>query len=250
MPRKKRLRIGLAQVPVKMGDKRANLRTLFAYLDRAARAKCDVAAFPECSLAGWMSPAAKAAAETIPGPLTAAIGEEARRRRMAVVVGLEEREGSRIYNTAVFIDRDGRVAARHRKVNELEMGLAVYSRGESLGVFQFEGRAVALHICADSWVPEVTDALYLMGARMIFSPSAWAIQPGGESCNIHWIRDTYAARTRGKDLIVVSPNGVGKVTQGPWRGRILQGNSLVTGPDGRHVLQGPANRPALLTLEV
>jgi predicted amidohydrolase len=244
----KPLRVGIAQVPVVMGDKPANVRTIFEYLDLAARRKCDVAVFPECSLAGWLSTAVRAAAEPIPGPLTEELGRRARERRMAVVIGMEERDGRRIYNSAVLVGRDGRLAARHRKIDELEIGLEVYSRGGSLAVTGFEKRTIALDICADSWKPEITDALALMGARLIFSPSAWAVDPGGEATNIAWIKETYRQRTAGRDLTIVAANSVGAVTQGPWRRRILQGNSLVTGPDGKLLLQGPTNAAALLTV--
>ena len=244
------MRIAIAQVPVVMGDKHANVATPLRNLEAAARKRCDLVLFPECSLAGWLSPAAPTAAETIPGPLTDEFGRRARKHRMAVVLGLEERDGGRIYNSAVLIGRDGRLLARHRKIDELAIGLEVYSRGASLGVTDFEKRKVALDICADSWKPELTDTLALMGARLIFSPSAWAVEPGGEATNLAWIREAYRARTKGRDLTIVAANGVGPVTQGPWKGRLLQGNSLATGPDGKPLLTGPTNRPALLTLEL
>jgi predicted amidohydrolase len=206
--------------------------------------------FPECSLVGWLSPSARSAAEVIPGALTQKIRELSKRHKLAVVVGLEEREGGRVYNSAVMLDRDGEILARHRKINELEIGLEVYSRGGSLNVFEFEGRTCAVDICADSWNPVITDALYEMGARVIFSPSAWAVEPGGEATNIAWIRETYRQRAAGRDLFIVSPNGVGAVTEGPWKGRLLQGNSLVTGPNGEALLKGPTNQPAFLTFRL
>lgn len=247
---RKSLLVGLGQVRIAMGDKKANVAELFRCIDEAARAKCDVVALPECTLAGWLSSSARSAAEVIPGPLTQRLKEAARRHRMAVVLGLEEREGTRLYNSAVMLDRDGEIIARHRKIDELEIGLEVYSRGTSLGVFDFEGRTMALDICADSWAPTITDALYGMGARVIFSPSAWAVEPGGESTNVAWIRETYRQRAAGRDLYIVSPNGVGPVTEGPWKGRVLQGNSLVTGPDGEPLLKGPTNEPAILTVRL
>jgi predicted amidohydrolase len=244
------LQVGLGQIQVVMGDKKANLGAMFRCVEEAARKGCDILALPECSLAGWLSASARSAAETIPGPVTRRLAAQAKRHRMAIVAGLEERDGDRIYNSAVLIDRTGRILAKHRKINELEIGLKVYSRGQSLGAFEFEGRTAALDICADSWTPTITDALVDMGARVIFSPSAWAVEPGGESTNIAWIRETYRSRARDRDLTIIAPNGVGPVTEGPWKGRILQGNSLVTGPGGENLLQGPTNQPALLTIRL
>jgi len=248
--RRKRLLVGLGQVRVRMGDKKANLIELFRALETASAAGCDVAVLPECSLAGWLSASARTAAEPIPGPYTRMLQAFARRRRMAIVSGFEERDGDLVYNSAVMIGRDGKILGCHRKINELEIGLKVYTRGTSLNVFDFEGRPTALSICADSWTPTVTDVLYEMGARLIFSPSAWAVEPGGETTNIAWIQETYRLRTAGRDLTIVSPNGVGSVIEGPWKGRLLQGNSLITGPDGKLLLMGPTSEPALLTLKI
>jgi predicted amidohydrolase len=247
---KKGLKVGLGQVPVTMGDKKANVAALLRAADEAARESCDVLVLPECSLAGWLSSSARSAAEPIPGPTVKALAAAARRHRMAIVAGLEEREDRRTYNSAVFIDRRGEILSRHRKVNELDIGLEVYSRGTSLSAFEFEGRTAALCICADSWTPLVPDALVALGARVIFSPCAWAVEPGGEATNVAWIRETYRQRAAGRDVTIVSANGVGPVTEGPWKGRVLQGNSLITGPNGKPLLQGPTNKPALLVLRL
>jgi predicted amidohydrolase len=247
---RKGLKVGLGQIRVAMGDKKANVAEILHAVDEAARSGCDLIVLPECSLAGWLSPSARSAAESIPGPVVQRLIEAARKHRMAIVVGLEEREDSRVYNSAVFIDRQGELLSRHRKINELEIGLEVYSRGSSLNVVPFEGRSVALSICADSWTPVITDALYEMGARLILSPCAWAAEPGGEATNIAWIRETYRQRAEGRQLYIVSPNGVGAVTQGPWKRRVLHGNSLVTGPDGEPLLKGPTNEAALLTVRL
>lgn len=244
------LKVGLAQIRILPGDKKANVAAILEAVGKAARARCDVLVLPECALAGWLSPAARFAAEPVPGPLTRKLAALARRHRMAIVAGLEERDGERIYNSAVFLDEEGRLLLRHRKVAELEIGLELYGRGTSLGVASWRDRTIAVDICADSWGPEITDALYLMGARLIFSPCAWAVRPGGEETNLAWIREAYRARTRGKELTIAAANGVGPLTQGPWAGRVLQGNSLVVGPGGRTVLEGPTHEVALLTAAV
>jgi (R)-amidase len=244
------IKIGIAQIPILMGDKAANVRSMLAWIARAGRSRCDLVVLPECCLAGWLSPAAARAAEPLPGPLTEKLGGLAVKHRMGIVVGLEERAGKAVHNSAVLIDREGRVALRHRKVNELEIGKRVYTCGRTLAVVEFDGVPVGIDICADSWGPEITDALYAMGARIVLSPCAWAIQPGGEEANTSWIAETYRARTAGKRLTIVAANSVGRVTQGPWRGRVLHGDSMVVGPDGRLRRRGPRNRQAFFTIKL
>lgn len=243
------MRIGMGQILVETGRKKENVERLFEAVDQGGREGCDVVVLPECPLTGWLSASAKAGAETIPGPFTRELGKRARRRRMAVVSGVEEKAGTRLYNSAVFIGRDGELLARYRKINELEIGLRVYTRGDSLQVVEFDGRRIGIDICADSWTSEITDALHLMGARLILSPSAWAIAPGREERNIRWIGARYRALTRRRNVTLVGVNGVGTLAEGPWKGRVLQGDSLVFGPGGKKLLQGPRNEPAFLTFD-
>lgn len=247
MPRQG-FKVGVAQPAVVMGDKRANLAALLTSVAQAGQARCDAVVLPECGLAGWLSPAARTAAEPVPGPFTRRLAALARRWRMSIAAGLEERAEGRIYNSAVLIDASGRLRLHHRKINELDLGLETYARGDRLGVADVDGLKIGLDICADSWTPAVTDALVLMGARLILSPCAWAVEPGGEETNITWITEAYRARTRGRELYIAASNGAGPVTQGPWKGRILQGNSLVMGPDGQRVALLAANRPSFLAV--
>lgn len=245
------MRIALGQVRIEMGNKRANVAAVLEAVARAGEAKCEVLVLPECCLAGWLSPAAAACAEPIPGAFTRRLSALARKHCMAIAIGIEEKgETGRIYNTALLIDQAGAVILRHRKINELALARSTYSSGTSLEVGELCGVPVALTICADSWRPEVTDALYLMGARIIFSPSAWAVESGGEATNLSWITETYRQRVGNRDLFIIAPNGVGAVTQGPWKGRVLQGNSLVIGPGGKTLLCGPTAEPALLQLRL
>lgn len=244
------LKLGLAQPPVVMGDKKANVRELLKAVERAGRARCDVLVLPECGFAGWLSTSAARAAEPIPGPFTRKLSALAKRWRMSIAAGLEERADGKIYNSAVLVDPRGRLRLHHRKINELDLGLRTYSRGDRLGVADVDGLRVGLDICADSWSPAVTDALHLMGARVILSPCAWAVEAGGEATNIAWITETYRERTRKRKLTIAASNGVGAVTQGPWAGRILQGNSLLMGPDGKRLALLETNRPDFRVVDV
>src|SRR5205814_744549 len=119
--------------------------------------------------------------EPVPGPFTRRLARLARRHRIAIASGIEELADGRVYNSAVLIDRDGEIRLVYRKINELDIGLKVYTRGDRLGVTDLDGRRVGLSICADSWRPEISDALVLMGAELVLSPSAWAVDPGGEA---------------------------------------------------------------------
>ncbi|MGE5569958.1 MAG: carbon-nitrogen hydrolase family protein [Rhodospirillales bacterium] len=121
-------------------------------------------------------------AETIPGPTTEALGELARKRRMWIVAGIYEREATTIYNTAVLINREGRVAGKYRKVylprEEIEGGL---TPGNSYPVFQTDFGTIGLMICWDVQYPDPARALALAGAELILMPIAGGSQTLGKA---------------------------------------------------------------------
>jgi predicted amidohydrolase len=244
------MRVAAAQVPVVMGDPDVNRASAVGAVGEAAARGADVVVLPECLLAGWLSPAAARVAEPVPGPFTDVLAGLARGLGIAIVAGLEERAGDAVHNSAVLVGRDGTLLARHRKIDELDEGLAVYAPGRSLEVVELGGVPAGLPICADSWAAPITDVLVAMGARLLLSPCAWAVAPGGEEANLAWIASRYAERTAGRELFVVAANGVGPVTQGPWAGKVLQGDSLIVGPDGAILARGATNAPDLLLVDL
>lgn len=110
-------------------------------------------------------------AETIPGPTTGRLAALARDKRAYVVAGLIERDGRAIYNTAVLLDRTGRVAGKYRKVyiprEELEGGI---TPGSSYPVFQTDFGTVGLMICWDVQYADPARALAMQGAELLLMP--------------------------------------------------------------------------------
>jgi predicted amidohydrolase len=87
------------------------------------------------------------------------------------VAGLYEREGSAIYNTAVLLDREGRLAGRYRKVylprEEVEGGLTA---GSAYPTFATDFGTVGLLICWDVQFADPARALALGGAELLLVP--------------------------------------------------------------------------------
>jgi len=110
-------------------------------------------------------------AETIPGPTTTRLAALAREKRAYVVAGIYEREGHAIYNTAVLMDRAGRVAGKYRKVyiprEELEGGI---TPGSSYPVFDTDFGKVGLLICWDVQYADPARALAMQGAELLLMP--------------------------------------------------------------------------------
>jgi predicted amidohydrolase len=188
-------KIAIGQIPLVMGDKSRNLTAVFDAIRAAGEQKCDLIVLPECSLTGWLSPRARTQAEPIPGPFTRRLCRAARSHKLGIVIGMEERKDGKLFNAGLLISRDGKILSHCRKIDELDIGLRLYHRGNKLEVIELEGRKAALDVCSDSWKPGIVETLKLMGVEILFSPCAWAIEPGGERRNLAWIARTYHAPT-------------------------------------------------------
>ena len=117
-------------------------------LERSLARETDVVLLPEGITVVGTGKSYADVAEAVPGPTTARLGEFARRRKIWLVAGLYEREKQVIYNTAVLIDREGRLAGRYRKVyiprEEFEGGI---TPGSDYPVFHTDFGTIGLMIC-------------------------------------------------------------------------------------------------------
>jgi len=77
---------------------------------------------------------------------------------------------------------------------------------------------------------------------MILSPCAWAMDADhdneAEPYGDLW-RDSYRPVADEFACVLVGVSNVGPITSGPWEGRKCIGCSLVIGPHGEEVVQGP-----------
>ena len=250
------MRIALAQMYVKPGDAPANLRRARGMVERAAAGGADVVVLPEAMDCGWTHPAARDLASPVPGGDTFEdLAAAARAHRVYVCSGLVERDGDCLYNAAVLIDPEGKLLLHHRKLNELDIGHDLYAQGDRLGVARTPLGTFGLMVCADGFASGhvVSRTLALMGADVILSPSAWAVPAGhdnaAEPYGKVW-RDCYVPVAKEQGVWVVGVSNVGPITAGPWAGRKCIGCSMVVGPGGEEVLQGPYGEDAEAVLFV
>jgi predicted amidohydrolase len=153
-------------------------RERFVHLvEEAAGKGADIVCLPEGITTIGNALAYAQAAEAVPGPSTAFLGELAKRLHVWIVAGIYERADGRVYNTAVLIGRDGSFAGRYRKMSlpdeEIEGGI---TPGSDTPVFDTDFGRVGLMICWDSSYPEVAHALAARGAEVILMPIAGGVE--------------------------------------------------------------------------
>jgi predicted amidohydrolase len=175
----KQVKVALAQVSCKRGDKKENIRKMEEYVVEAKEQGAHLIIFPELSLTGYViRDQIYELAETIPGPSTKALENMAKKHKAHIIFGmpeLSEKTQAVVYNTAVLIGPEGFIG-KYRK-----MYLPTHSVFEEKRYFRpgyqtvsFETRVgrIGLIICYDIFFPEVCRLTRLKGIQLIACISA------------------------------------------------------------------------------
>jgi len=140
-------------------------------VEEKAEPKIDVICLPEGITVVGTTKTYAEVSESIPGPTTERLGKLASKLGSYLVAGIYERSGKIVYNTAVLIDRSGKVAGKYRKTHlpreEWEAGI---TPGDSYPVFETDFGKVGLMICWDVQFPEPCRAMGAKGAELILLP--------------------------------------------------------------------------------
>lgn len=246
----KPFKLALAQMRVVGGDMESNLAHAGEMIAEAAAHGAQVVLLPEAMDLGWTDPSALTKAEAVPqGKVSTFLSKMAREHGVYVCSGLTEKEGDKVYNSAVLINPQGEIILLHRKINELDIGHPYYALGQSLRVVQTDLGAIGVMICADASTGDhvIPRTLAYMGADVILSPSAWAVpadhnnfeEPYGGT----WTR-AYKPVAKDFRVWIAGCSNVGWMTGGPWKGWKTIGCSMVIAPGGEQVVNAPYGEDA------
>jgi predicted amidohydrolase len=169
------IRAAAIQTAPVLGDLAGNLECCLARMQAAAADGCRLVAFPECALSGYMfdgAAAAWACAEPVPGDGTDALARACAEHGLHCVIGVLERVGERLHNTAVLIGPGGLIG-RYRKSHIACVGADRFTvpGAEPFEVYETPIGKIGMQICYDWRFPEITRILALQGAEIIAHPT-------------------------------------------------------------------------------
>lgn len=245
------IRVAAAQIFCLDGDKPGNLVRIENALKAAKDAEVDIICFPEMALMGWVNPDAHQRSQPIPGEDSEALAALARKYEMYMVVGLGEKAGDKLYDSAILLDPTGQILLKHRKVNILtELMDPPYTPGQGVQVVETELGTIGVMICADSFVEEVKTEMTALQPDLVLIPYGWAKEV--EDWPEHGLQlektVTEAAATIG--CPVVGTDLVGEISQGPWRGLVYGGQSLIVDASGTVLKKGLDRDKDLLIMDL
>ena len=196
-------------------------------------------------------------AESIPGPATGKLVEVAKELGVVIIASLFEKRTNGIYhNTTAVLDADGTYLGKYRKMH-IPDDPAYYEKfyftPGDLGykVFKTKFATIGILICWDQWYPEAARITALMGAEILFYPTAigWATAQdeatNSEQFNA-WqtIQKSHAIANA---VHVVSVNRVGFEQNGAMK---FWGGSFVSNPFGRVIYQASHDKEEVHVQEI
>lgn len=196
-------------------------------------------------------------AEAIPGPSTEVLSKLARELGVVIIASLFEKRTNGIYhNTTAVLDADGAYLGKYRKMHipdDPSYFEKFYFTPGDLGykVFKTKFATIGVLICWDQWYPEAARITSLMGAEVLFYPTAigWATSQD-EATNTEqygaWqtIQRSHAVAN---GLHVVSVNRVGFEQNGAMK---FWGGSFVANPLGSVLYQASHEKEEVHVMEL
>lgn len=246
-----KLRIGLAQCDAVLGKLSENTSAHLDWIQRARSAELDLLVFPELSLTGYL--------------LQDMVGELSLRRddpRLAelsraagglalCVGGIEESTDHAQYIASFYLE-DGAVRHVHRKVYLASYGVFDEARfvgaGQSIVAGDTRFGRVGFSICEDSWHPSLVTMMLLDGASLLVVQTASPVRDlrrGEMPTNAQTWMTTLQTYARLYGCYIAFCNRVGTED-----GLVFWGHSVLLGPDGEIVAQGPLYEEDLVVGEV
>ncbi|MBI3547998.1 MAG: carbon-nitrogen hydrolase family protein [Elusimicrobia bacterium] len=231
------LKLSLVQTAPRLGHVEWNLERIVLGVRGS---KPGLVIFPECALAGYgfdSKDEAMRFAESVPGPSTDRIAHACRESGAWAIVGLLEKDGSKLFNSAALIGPDG-VAGVYRKMHLPFLGVDRFADPGDLGfpVFDTPLGKLGILICYDGSFPEACRALKLSGAQLLCLPTNWPM--AAEVSCLHAPR----VRAQENHVFVAACNRAGEEA-----GFEFRGESSVCDCDGRVLAQAGRGESRITT---
>jgi len=267
------LTVGLIQESV-TADAAANLEHAVARIREAAGRGAQIICLQELFNSPYFCKAEKCdrfdLAESIPGPTVERMQSLAKELEVVLVVPIFERQAAGVYrNSAAVVDADGSLLGVYRKMHIPDDPLFyekyyftpgdshVQHDGDHKGshgfrVWTTRYANIGVLICWDQWYPEAARINALLGAEILFYPTAIGWHPAekaefGESQLDAW-RTAQRAHAISNGVFVAAPNRVGHEDEAGTNGIEFFGHSFVCDPFGRIIAEAGAE-PTVLVAE-
>jgi N-carbamoylputrescine amidase len=255
-----------------VADVRSNLEAAITQIREAAIRGAQVICLKELFNAPYFAKSQRHErfdiAEPIPGPTTDALAKIAKELAVVLIVPIFEKQAKGVYrNSAAIIDADGTLLGVYRKMHipddplfnekfyftpgdatEDKLG-DIAQQASGFRVWHTRYADIGVLICWDQWYPEAARITALLGAEVLFYPTAIAWHPKEKAefgkAQVDAWRTMQRAHAIANGVFVASPNRVGHEDEPGTDGLEFFGNSFIADPFGRMLAEADTS-PAIL----
>ncbi|TKB96778.1 carbon-nitrogen hydrolase [Pedobacter cryophilus] len=255
---KKNVKLGLVQMSC-TSNKEENLQKAIVKVKEAAAKGAQIICLQELFTSLYFCDVEDydnfALAESIPGPSTDALQIVAKELGVVIIASLFEKRTQGIYhNTTAVLDADGAYLGKYRKMHipdDPGFYEKFYFTPGDLGykVFKTKFATIGVLICWDQWYPEAARITSLMGAEILFYPTAigWATTQD-EATNIEQ-HDAWQTIQR-SHAIANGVHVVGINRVGEEAGVKFWGGSFISNPMGTLLYKASVDQEEIIVQEV
>jgi len=181
------LTVAALQLELNRADERANIDAVAALVEQAAGEGAQVVLPPELFSGAYFCREERdeffaLARPTAEHPSVVAMQALAAKLKVAIPTSFFERDGHHYYNTLAMIGPDGEIIGTYRKSHipdgpGYEEKFYFRPGNDGFKVWDLFGARIGIGVCWDQWYPETARCLALMGAQVLFYPTAIGSEP-------------------------------------------------------------------------
>ena len=247
-------------------DYEQNLACSLEGIHAAAKMQADVILLPELNCLPYFCIQEEVRcfdlAETIPGPTTKTLSMVCKEKKIMVITSVFEKRSKGIYhNTAVVIDKDGKIAGTYQKMH-IPDDPGFYEKfyftpgDQGFLPIQTSIGKLGVLICWDQWFPEAARLMALAGAECLFYPSAIGWDPNDDEDEKIRQRNAWVTIQKShaiaNNLPVIVSNRVGPEAPpvDSTTATEFWGSSFIAGQQGEILAKAPIDKSANIIAEI
>ena len=233
-----KLTVAALQLALGAPDPQTNIEAVTALVEQAAQAGAQIVLPPELFAGPYFCTVEDEALFTLAHPLAEdpsvkAMQALAKGLGIAIPTSFFEREGPHYYNTLAMIGPDGEVMGTYRK-SHIPDGPGYeekyYFRPGNTGfkVWDVMGTRIGVGVCWDQWYPECARAMALMGAEVLFYPTAIGTEPYDPNLDTSRIwRRAMLGHAASNCMPVIAANRIGSESMDGAASQRFYGHSFI-----------------------
>jgi len=230
-----KVKIAVVQFEINQYEPDYNLMKAEKFIAQATESRSDIIIFPEDFITGPIGLRLEEFADNSQ-KYCKHFQKLAKQYKINIVPGsIIEKEKLGIYNTTYYIDSEGEVKGKYKKINLWHPEKLYLNRGNEISVFNTKFGKIGLIICWDLMFPEIFRKMLRKGVNIVICTSYWTFEDASiglkydKNSDLNLVDSLCIARAFENEIILVYANASGKLELPNFQGKLL-GHSQITTP--------------------